>query len=713
MNRPELMLTNLNRVVRELRGAITYLEDDELNTQMDAVIRRLFLAELLAKEHLIAIGGSQGAGKTTLIRLMYDLHHNEESPETGWLPANSGRGERMSVLILEDDAVEQAQGYLRVLEAHPAQPGHVQIVERKAESREEFRKASGGHLNHVMLAVLKVPRRYFNHNGQGFMLMPGYELMHDENHSWQTLMRQVLVASAGRVIVTDELRLSNASQLAIQRDLHTSQLIGTAPLIIVTKTEGHAGALRKLEELRNNAGEAFAIAPEHRDRLILCTGSSESSVEQWRPQLIEALANVHETTLVNRERQLQQLEQLLNQDLNYTLAGIRSKFALHAAVEQNSGHQIIQEALEVFDQARDSLRDEYKRGLRHSLSVHHDDSKDCMETLLINNHEGLINKIVNVFDTVTEKQVNLTGDIKRAWAEPGNYLDAHIDVLGKLTGRRLGAPQAFIERIESKGGLTNHVARLGYNDDQGNATEWSKIAPHTLDNLAVLFYPGRDDEGRIGQLNKELCNSLKLLPAMTLEFARIGSLFPEVFGIDSGSLQPLDGDNAVAAAERIQNDFSALQKIGSNLVKGLALMLAVDVAADAQIQTIPALLDVLGIGSGAAGISMTGAVTGMFAIGLLTYSVLKEVDRQDRHTRDQALNTLSRFKDHYQAHYLEQFDILMDQVRTRLRDSLTMRYRLDEALMRRDRISKALADVTSLRLDLQEEIGTRSRPLLA
>ncbi|MFW8695999.1 hypothetical protein, partial [Mesorhizobium japonicum] len=82
-----------------------------------------------------------------------------------------------------------------------------------------------------MLAVLKVPRRYFNHNGQGFMLMPGYELMHDENQSWQTLMRQVLVASAGRVIVTDELRLSNASQLAIQRDLHTSQLIGTAPLI--------------------------------------------------------------------------------------------------------------------------------------------------------------------------------------------------------------------------------------------------------------------------------------------------------------------------------------------------------------------------------------------------------------------------------------------------------------------------------------------------
>lgn len=713
MKSPELLLINLNRVVRELRGAITYLEDDDLTAQMDSVIRRLFLAELLATEQVIAIGGSQGAGKTTLVRLMYDLHKTEESPEKGWLPANAGRGESMSVLVLEDDSVDKAQGYLRVLKEHPNLPGHFRIVEHQATSEAEFREACCGNLQGVMLAVLKVPRRFCRHNGQGFMLMPGYEPVHEENQSWQTLMRQALVACSGRVIVTDEIRLANASQLAIQRDLHASHLAGTDSLVIVTKTEDYADAPLKLQELRLSAAEAFDIAPERREALILCTGSSESSVELWRPQLIQALATVRESTAVSRERQLQQLEQLLSHDLNYTLAGIRSKFALHAAAEQSIGYQNIQEALEVFDLARDSLREEYKRGLRESLKRHHDGAAASMDDLLMKNHEGVFNKLTGIFDTVTEKHVSLAGDIKRAWAKPGNYLDSHINELGKLTSSKLGAPQAFIDHLKPDDHTSNKVARLGYSDEQNQPTEWSKVTPDTLKNLAVVFYPDRDDEGLAGKFNKEMFRSLKLLPAMTLEFARIGSLFPEVFGINSNSLQPFDGGDGVAAAERIQNDFSALQKVGSNVVKGIALMLAVDVAADGHIDTIPALFDALGIGAGTAGMSMAGAATGMVAIGMLTYSVLKEVDRQDRHTRNHALSVLSQFKEHYQAHYLEQFDVLMDQVRARIRDSLTVRYRLDEVLMRRDRIAKALADVTSLRLDLQDEIGARARPLLA
>jgi len=711
MKSPELLLSNLNRVVRELRGAITYLEDDDLNAQMEAVIRRLFVSELLATEQVIAIGGSQGAGKTTLVRLMYDLHCSESSPEAGWLRANSGRGESMAVLVLEDDDCEQAQGYLRVLEALPNRPGHIRIIERRAESEAEFQQACRGEVEGVMLAVLKVPRRYCSQGGQGFMLMPGYETLHEDNQSWQTLMRQALVACSGRIIVTDEIRLANASQLAIQRDLHASHLSGSTPLIIISKTEDHGDSPLKLQELRQNAGDAFDIAPERREALILCTGSGKSSVEQWRPQLIQALTSVRETSVASRERQLQQLEKLLSHDLNHTLAGIRSRFALHAAVEQSSGQQIIEQALEVFDQARDSLRDEYKRELRDSLKIHIEGARARMDELLVDNHEGVYNKITGIFDTVTEKHVNLTGDIKQAWAEPGRYLDAHINVLGRLTSKKLGAPQAFVEQLVlPEGRLSGSVARLGYSDEKELPTEWSKVTQQTLENLAIVFYPDRDDEGRAGKFSKELSNSIKLLPAMTLEYARIGSLFPEVFGINPESLKPVDG---VASAERIQNDFSALQKVGSNLIKGIALILAVDVAADAQIQTIPALFDALGIGSGAAGMTLAGAATGMVAIGLLTYSVLKEVDRQDRHTRDLALSILDQFKEHYQAHYLEQFDILMEQVRIRIRDSLTVRYRLDEALMRRDRIAKGLADVTSLRLDLQDEIAGRHRSLFA
>ncbi|MCO8161819.1 hypothetical protein NJC38_06570 [Pseudomonas sp. 21LCFQ010] len=704
MESPEFLLSNLNRVVRELRGAIAYLEEADLAVQLDAVIKRLFLAELLAKEQVIAIGGSQGAGKTKLIRLMYDLHCTENSPETGWLPDNSGRGERTPVLVVEDD-IEKPQGYLRMLVESSEQAGHVRIVERKADSEAAFRQAAAGQLDNVMLVVLKVPRRFFNHTGQGFMLMPGYEPIHEENRSWQILMRQALVACSGRIIVTDEVRLASGSQATIQADLQMSSLAGTEPLIIISKTEIHGDTPKKLDELRTSAARVFEIHSDRLDTQILCTGSSAASIEQWRPLLTKALPEIQNTNHASRERQLQQLEHLLSHDLNYAVVGIRGAFVSKAVAEDTVGHQTVQQALEVFDRARDSLRSEYKKALKNSLDEHYGIAKACMDGLLVANHEGFLNKVTGIFDTVTEKHVRLSKDLQAAWANPGSYLDTHIDVIGKITAKKLGAPQAFAKRLESGNGSTNTIVRLGYTDDQGHAAQWKNITPEILDNITVLFYPKRDDQGLSGKFSKEMTNAIKMLPAMTLEFARIGSLFPDVFQIDPDTLQPLDDEDATAAAKRIERDFSALQKVGSNVIKGIALMLAVDVAADGHVDTIPALFNSLGIGAGTAGMTLAGAATAMIAIGMLTYSVLKEVDRQDRYTRDHAIDVLKLFKEQYQAHYLEQFDILIEQVRTRMFESLTVRYRLDETIMRRDRVTKALADVTSLRLDLQDEIG--------
>jgi hypothetical protein len=261
------------------------------------------------------------------------------------------------------------------------------------------------------------------------------------------------------------------------------------------------------------------------------------------------------------------------------------------------------------------------------------------------------------------------------------------------------------------------LERLAYTDAQNAPVTWTNVDSVLLQNLAVIFYPERDDTGMAGQSNKDMENSIKLLPALTLEFGRVGSIFPQGLGIDP---ETMPSQRSTEAAQNIQKTFSQLGDIKSNVIKGFAIMLAIDGAADGKIDTIPALLSALGLGGGATadagntgtvtstatvGIGLIGAVTGMIAFGLLAYAVHNEVNRQDTQTREVAMNALFNIKERHLAHYLEHFDNMMDRMRETMQERLSLRYRLDESLMRRDRLVKALADVASFKLDLQEQLG--------
>ncbi|HBU6839007.1 TPA: hypothetical protein MC591_004325, partial [Escherichia coli] len=111
MESPEIQLKALNNALRRLRGPCSALDGEELDEKLLEVMRRLLLAEVLADTWIVAIGGSQGAGKTTLMASLYNLHHDN----SGWLRSNEGRGEKMPVLILESRETKVAQGYVRRL----------------------------------------------------------------------------------------------------------------------------------------------------------------------------------------------------------------------------------------------------------------------------------------------------------------------------------------------------------------------------------------------------------------------------------------------------------------------------------------------------------------------------------------------------------------------------------------------------------------------
>ncbi|MEN9374837.1 MAG: hypothetical protein RIR79_2389, partial [Pseudomonadota bacterium] len=74
MQNPEILLKNLNTALCNLRGAANLLGDDDdarIDSKFLPVMRKLLLAEVLGNTAILAIGGSQGAGKTTFLTSLY------------------------------------------------------------------------------------------------------------------------------------------------------------------------------------------------------------------------------------------------------------------------------------------------------------------------------------------------------------------------------------------------------------------------------------------------------------------------------------------------------------------------------------------------------------------------------------------------------------------------------------------------------------------
>lgn len=727
MQTPVLLLSHLNSALRELRSAVGVLKDDGINTGLLPIMRSLMLAEVMGNEWIVAVGGSQGAGKTNLIRTMYDL---SAATETDWLQDNEGQGERYPVLIQEDDVERKPKGYLRKL---VKESGSYRLETEEAKDIQEFRKACRGEMPEVMLPVLKVPRKFFQQNGQALILLPGYEAATRENQEWQTLMRQVLVGAAGCVIVTDQTRLANQQQIGIVKDMLSNELRASRPIIVVSKTEGDANNPQRLEELKKSAANVFTFNNALLESKVICTGSSDTDyINQWMPELIGALKDMSIGGGELEQVQLARLEKIIDDDLNQVTNLIYSRTTLFMQQKNggdNGPHAIVKNCLDQFDDAASELRDDYHTEVQKILDLHLSKAMDKLDVRLIDKHEGVFNKLKNFGDTVTETERAIAKDVTDAWYEVGDLLPKYAQLLDGLTQKKL--------RGVSGQGTTvlpsNHpLQRLGYMDSTNQPVPSKLTDPSVQANLAVLLRS-------TGESTKDLEKTARLLPILAMEYARIASVLPELVGVNARTLQAIPQIDVLASAQKVQEQFGEFKDISTSVVKGLGAMLAVDIAADGKVDTIPALLSALGLGqaaipseaaesiSGGAVVSSTaigsaavdGAVLGgtaatialsvaaVVAIGFLTHAALRQVQHHDKDVSVMAKSMLLKIRHQHSQHFTLHFNDLMSKLRSHLLQSLRQRYALDQTLMEQDHLAKALADIHVLQRDLLSEL-TRS-----
>lgn len=389
MESPEIQLKALNNALRRLRGACSALDGEELDEKLLEVMRRLLLAEVLADTWIVAIGGSQGAGKTTLMASLYNLHHDN----SGWLRSNEGRGEKMPVLILESRETKVAQGYVRRL----VETGNGLTLDDIGVDVNKFQRAVCDPDAGDLLPILKVPQRYFTRNNQAWLLLPGYEKQERENREWQELMRQAMIAAGGCIIVTDETRLANQQQLEIVKDMLEKELKNCKPYIVISKTEAFRNNPQRQAELRKSAAETFNVAAEYADNNIILTGTDDPEyVTEWMPHLRRAIDDLNFSGQTNRYLQLTHLTGIVSKDLPRVMNMIRTQSRLYYHSDkggQDDGSQVLAEALEVFDTAVQELREEHTKKVKMCIAKTFEAAKANMDRRLVKEHEGFANWI--------------------------------------------------------------------------------------------------------------------------------------------------------------------------------------------------------------------------------------------------------------------------------------------------------------------------------
>ena len=703
------------------------LGNDELDDKLLDAMRRLLLAEILGDTWIVAMGGSQGAGKTTLMASMYDLRG--DGPR--WLQGNEGRGEKMPVLIQEVDGLAHPQGYVRRLVEDKSSKTFK--LEDAIVDVDKFQRAVCDPDAKDLLPVLCVPRRYFKRENQAWLLLPGYEKQERSNRSWQELMRQALIGAGGCIIVTDETRMANQQQLEIVKDMLQNELRNCKPYIVISKTEAHRHNEKRLTELRASAQSTFQVDAELAAKQIILSGTDDPSyVAEWMPLLVSAIDDLNFTGQSNRHLQMEHLSAIVGKDLSRVLNDIRSKSRLYFSSDRGGageGAQVLEDVLEKFDDAVESLREKHHKAVESIANAAFVAAAASMNQTLAADHEGFKNWLANAFNTTSETKVQMQALVSKSWQKAApTYFSGYSNALARLTSDRLG-------RLSEEGSrevspevplLTQpqNLIRLAYVHPSGQPVRYARLNQEVVSDIRILLGNSSQEEEKVHQdASKQLGISVALLPAITLEYSRLAFGMPEVCGIKPDYSEPVDGNGANHVADGVQSLRTGVE-LGKTAIKSFAAVLAVDVASDGDSDILGALTTPSAPGDGAptfpVGVASMHpaaiAVTAVVAAAYVTSVAVTRLRTFEREASAQAHNMLAGVRDHHVEHMKTHFDNSMSLVRERVKEKIRKRYRMDEALMEKDRLAAAIADVSSITSDLRFELDaspTGLQPFLA
>jgi len=661
-----------------------------------SILRKLRIARELSSVYYICVAGSQSAGKTRLVRELYQL-------DEGWLADNQGRGERVPVFILETEC----DAPYAVVVKYDAQGNE----QEESISQDAFRALISGYEHSESLDCLfpklYVPRRYFASQRCGFVLLPGYEMLNPDNSEWQGLMRHTLVHSLGSILVTDRTRVADSSQKMILNDLVARYFPDRKPAIAVTKTE--ALTPEQKAELADTVADVFQIRADEQDRVVFTGVGDDAYRTQWSDQLIQVINQYALSAGGADLGRLRELEKLLDTELATIKAALENELDTQSISEHLTERQV-ERMHEVFTKAAERYRNRYAKRLRENTNAYLNQAKEVAEERYRKEEEGLNNKLRQAANFLTlqsgETEARFKSRIIDCWCNGTGDLQSPLEsdylAISQMSSNELGINTIGAKDLPAikDQGLEK---LLGYD---GAAIEVPAVNAQELHHdLRLLLSPAAAASTSVERFKAaHVENVLKALPAMTMEYFRLNQAVairtPELARTE------LESFDFGKLASSIQQDLPKVAASAKPLLNTLAAILAVDVVIDGSIDTIPAIAGTLTGGQAAAGLGATlsMAAAGAITLGFIAYRGASEVQRYDAARKGYIAETLNQFAEAHIKKGLELYDDLMENLEERLLHNLRTAYGLGADLTVKDALARGLSRLEHTRVNLVKAI---------
>ncbi|SHJ68639.1 hypothetical protein SAMN02745751_03131 [Dethiosulfatibacter aminovorans DSM 17477] len=629
---PEILLKGLNGKLWKTYGKCKALglirnngDEKEFTDKFKNILKRSFIAEAFYNKYMIAVSGTQGVGKTTMMMNLYEI------PD-GYLPNVIGRGEKAVVMITEKD-IDEIKCYTTKVDIENESNFTTNIL-----SKEEMYNGLINPASDVIYYELVVPKRYFPHGECSFILLPGIE---DNGTAEDDFTKYVLEQASNTVFVFSSTKLAQEHNMKLMSKVLEEFKYDKPIFALSFSDQDNSGT----DELKGSFSEDYNI---DEDRIIK-VGTDPVVMEEWRQEIIRSINSYSSLQRAGRERQLTNINDMILDDLFTLLDEIDDRIYMNNIKDPSAGEvdKIFNWMADVAIKVKKDLYEEIDKEIR-------DISKNAIEEVCTKiDKTKKLHRIIYSIDK-NRKYINqLNEKIDESWENNDNN-KLLSDCIERVNSKRtMFYPPSIIENEKNQ--------RIVDSDDS------------TVEILSNLMNVESQEVINVGSSIKQ---EVKKIPYLSNEIIRIQYLR------DIGLLKNEDFDvsNEVMGLAPTYGEYNlidelkyASEKRGA-VLKGIGVLMGVD-ALDGTINVVPAIAESIGLH-----ISSTMATAlfgGIGAIGLFV-SLRRTLNAREIAEIEYSKEMIKAIGGKYKENTVKLYEDYFDRFNDYLREKLELRYHCEE-----------------------------------
>lgn len=609
-----------------IAGDLASLPNETIE-QMKVLHNKLALTLLTQERYLLAVTGLQGAGKTTLVKRLYNLNDD-------YLRDNDGRGEKVPILITESK-VDEPIGYVTYSDVTE---DHGFTIKSKAVNSNEFDQiAKSPKKDHIWLE-LKVPYKLFHDESKSLILLPGFEK--DKTELSQQLLEHVLHLSTSSIVVFRKDTFARANNLEMMETVK-KVYENVKPIYILShgdvNPENNAVIMEQFNDL-------VQIGEVERDRVIM-SGDPALFDTKWMDEIIEMLGKYAFLTVEGEAKKISLLERLFS-DIRVEIHGLEEYFRKQEEKEILADKGMFEKntyrLVEQFEIMYERVLNDLERDVLASLEGRKDQAIEYFNNYVKEN-QGFWKGVINKYKpNALEQEEKMQAAIKQAWMKAGgkhpeidiiNVTTSYIEDRTNLLKEPIDENQSKITQEKKK---TNRfkLDELVY-EEFPNETESVKLNEkpksislveaekmNSLERINTFFAKDRE-QGDIIPLYREDLKTLTLLGTMLVReglyekqlwdhnASKVGSQEALAFH----SIADLDTDALVKTIDGIKDFSEKMSGLTPIILRSIPLILGVDILFDGEADLILHATSALtGIGLTITPLQLLGTIGGAVAL---------------------------------------------------------------------------------------------------